>query len=150
MLLWLLMSGIFTTFVVGLGVGSVLLVLIVIGRMNAVDGDRLKFSFSPFRLAKYMAWLMLEIARSNWAVTKLILSRNMVTRQHLFSVPANQKTDMALVVFANSITLTPGTITVEAEPGQFLVHALDYSDAAHKGVIEIGDRVLATETGGGY
>lgn len=148
MALWLLMSGIYTAFMIGMGVGSVFLVLFVVSRMNTVDGDRPELGFSLARFAKYMAWLMAEIARSNWAVTKIILSPNMQTRQHLFTVPAIQKSDMAQVMFANSITLTPGTITVETEPGRFLVHALLFDDAARQGVTDMGQRVSDTEIGG--
>ena len=146
--LWLLLSGIYTPMITGLGAASVLLVLFVIGRMNAQDGDRIEMKLALFPFVKYMMWLMLEIARANWAVTKTILSRNMNIRQHLFTVPYTQKTDLAQVVFANSITLTPGTITVETEEGCFLVHAVSYSPDDLADIADMDARITACETEG--
>ena len=146
--LWLLLSGIYTTMIMGLGFASVLLVVFIIRRMDAQDNDRVELHLSPFRFAKYLAWLMVEIARANWAVTKTILSRNMNIRQHLFAVPATQKTDLAQVIFANSITLTPGTITVETEGDHFLVHAVCYSPDDPAAIADMDARVTACETKG--
>jgi len=145
--LWLLMSGIFTPMLIGLGLASALLALYVTRRMGAEDNDQFHLHLSPFRFAKYLVWIMLEIARANWAVTKAILSRNMGIRQHLFRVPVTQKTDLAKVIFANSITLTPGTITVESEGDYFLVHAVCYSESDPEAIADMDARVSACETG---
>lgn len=145
--LWLLLSGIYTTMITGLGFASSLLVLIIINRMDAQDSDSFEIQLSPFRFVKYMVWLMVEIARANWAVTKTILSRDMNIRQHLFTVPYTQKTDLAQVIFANSITLTPGTITVETEDGQFLVHAVSYSEDDPAAISDMDARITACEKG---
>jgi multicomponent Na+:H+ antiporter subunit E len=143
--LWLLMSGIFKPLVIGFGVGSVIVAIFVIRRMDAQDGDRVELRLSPLQTAKYLMWLMREIAKANWAVTKIILSRDMAIRQHLFTVPYTQKTDLAQVMFANSITLTPGTITVETEAGNFLVHAVAYSADDPAALADMDRRVSATE-----
>ncbi len=144
--LWLLMSGIFDPFIVGLGAGSVLLTLFVTNRMDAQDGDRVDLLLAPVKYIKYLAWLMLEIARANWAVTKIILARDMPIRQHLFKTPYTQKTDVGQVIFANSITLTPGTITVETEDGHFLVHAVSYSEDDPDALADMDARITACET----
>ncbi len=146
--LWLLMSGIYKPLLIGLGVASVLLVWVVTKRMDAQDDDRIEIQLSPVQFVKYLIWLMMEIARANWAVTKIVLSRKMPIRQHLFAVPYTQKTDMGQVIFANSITLTPGTITVETEGGQFLVHALAYSSEVPASLADMCARVTETETSG--
>lgn len=143
--LWLLMSGLFTPLLVSLGGGSVLVVIIVSKRMNAVDNDRINLALSPLRFAGYLVWLMVEIAKANWAVTKIILSRKMTIRQHMFAVPYSQKTDLGQVIFANSITLTPGTITVEIEAGNYLVHAVDYSDDDPAALADMDARVTGAE-----
>ncbi len=145
--LWLLLSGIYTTMIIGLGFASSLLVLLIVKRMDTRDGDSVEIRLSIFGFAKYLGWLMVEIARANWAVTKTILSRNMNIRQHLFTVPYTQKTDLAQVVFANSITLTPGTITVETEDGHFLVHAVSYSDDDPAAIADMDARITACEVG---
>ena len=143
--LWLLMSGIFKPLIIGFGVASVVLVAIVTRRMDAVDGDKLELRLKPVEFIKYFFWLLVEIAKANWAVTRVILSGEMKTRQHLFQVPYSQKTDLGQVVFANSITLTPGTISVEAEPGHFLVHAVCYDESDMDALADMNARVAATE-----
>jgi len=143
--LWLMMSGVYKPLVVGLGVASVLLVVFVVRRMDAVDEDRLELRLKPLKSIGYFGWLLVEIAKSNLAVTRLVLARDMPLRQHLFRIPYTQKSDLGQVIFANSITLTPGTISVEVEDGEFLVHALDYSDDDMGALAEMDARVSATE-----
>lgn len=145
MVLWLLMSGIYEAKIIGFGVVSVLLVMFIVRRMDVIDGDRLDVRLKPVAFLLYVLWLLVEIAKANWAVTKLILSPNMVLRQHLFPVNYSQKTDLGQVIFANSITLTPGTISVECEKGHFLVHAVDYSADDNLALADMDARVRAVE-----
>ena len=145
--LWLLMSGVYQPLTIGLGAASSILAIYVGKRMNAIDRHRLEIHVNFFKMLSYFGWLMVEIAKSNWAVTKLILSPKMKLRQNMFEVPYVQKSDLGQTIFANSITLTPGTITVEVEPGYFLVHAVDYSEDDHEALADMGRRVAATETG---
>ena len=144
--LWLLMSGIYKPLVIFFGVASVLLAVFVVRRMDSVDGDHLEVRLKPIAFLGYIGWLLVEIAKSNWAVTRMILSRSMPMRQHLFRAPYSQSSELGQVVFANSITLTPGTISVEVEEGEFLVHALDYADDTLDGLAEMDARVSRTET----
>ncbi len=146
--LWLLMSGLFKPLIIGFGVFSAFVSILAVRRAEALDGYRLTIPLAPIRFARYFLWLMAEIARANWAVTKIILSPKMPIRQHLFSVPFSQKSDMGQVIFANSITLTPGTITVETEPDTFLVHALAYSDDDPEALADMDARVSRAETAG--
>lgn len=146
--LWVLMSGIFSPLLLSFGLASVAVVLLVAHRMDSVDGDRVDIRLRPFQFLKYILWLLVEIARANWAVTRVILARNMPIRQNLFEVPNSQKTDLGQVIFANSITLTPGTITVETEPGRFLVHAVAYSPDDDAALADMDRRVSRTEARG--
>jgi multicomponent Na+:H+ antiporter subunit E len=141
------MSGLFKPLIVILGGLSVLLVVFVLHRMDSVDEDRVALPLGPIASLGYLFWLLVEIARANWAVTKIVLSPNMAITQHLFSVPYTQKSDVAQVIFANSITLTPGTLTVETDLGYFLVHALDYGPGTMDELADMDARVTATETG---
>lgn len=143
--LWLLMSGIYEPMVIGFGVVSVLLVMIIINRMDAVDGDQIDLRLKPVAFIGYILWLLVEIAKANWAVTKIILSPKMPIRQHMFTVRYTQKTDLGQVVFANSITLTPGTISVETEPGNFLVHAVAYTADDNLALADMDHRVSSIE-----
>ena len=146
--LWLLMSGIYQTLTIGFGVASVVLVMFVLKRMNATDDDQVELRLKPIAFCGYLLWLLVEIAKANWAVTKIILSPSMPIRQHLFEAKYTQKTDFGQMVFANSITLTPGTISVETEPGYFLVHALAYCDEDDEALAEMDRRVSSTESAG--
>lgn len=143
--MWLLLSGIYTPLVIGFGVASVLVVVFVLKRMDAIDDDHLELRLKSVPLIKYIAWLFVEIAKANWAVTKIILSSKMPIRQHIFSVGHTQRSDIGQVIYANSITLTPGTITVETETGRFLVHAVAYEDSDIAALAEMDRRVSAVE-----
>jgi multicomponent Na+:H+ antiporter subunit E len=148
MALWLLLSGIYKPLVIGFGALSVLLVTYVTMRMDEVDDDRVDIRLDPIATIKYVLWLLVEIAKANWAVTRIILSPGMPLRQHLLAVPYTQKTDLGQVIFANSITLTPGTISVETETGHFLVHAVSYSADDDAALADMDRRVTATERTG--
>ncbi len=144
--LWLLLSGIYKPLILSFGAGSVLVVVLILARMDRIDGYVPEWHMKPLAFLGYFAWLMKEIAKANWAVTKVILSPAMNLRQHLFAVPVSCKSDVAQVTFANSITLTPGTITIETEPGRFLVHALSYGEGTPGELAQMDARIAATET----
>ena len=76
---------------------------------------------------KYVFLLVKEIIKANMAVIKMILSRREVTEPTLVKVHTDLKSETAKVMLANSITLTPGTITVSMEGDTLLVHCLDKS-----------------------
>lgn len=116
--------------------------------MDKVDGDHVQIRLNPLRFLGYIIWLFGEIAKSNWAVTRVILSPVMPIRQKMLVVPQSQKTDLAQVIFANSITLTPGTITVETEENGLLVHALSYCPEDDASLADMDRRVSAVETEG--
>ena len=142
---WLSWSGIYKPLLVSFGAGSVLLVLLITHRMNRIDGDRLDISLNPIRFIGYFLWLFKEIAVSNMNVTRVILAGTMPIKQNLFRIPHTQKSDLGQVIFANSITLTPGTVTVETEENEFLVHALSYSEDDLHSLADMDRRVSATE-----
>ena len=147
--LWLLMSGIYKPLVIGFGLLSVATVLFVTRRMDRADRDRLAFAIRPVELVRYLVWLLVEIARANWAVTRLILSRTMPLRQVIFDVQSSQSTDIGRTLFANSITLTPGTISVETveENNVIQVHAVAYEENDPAALADMDRRVTAVETG---
>ena len=149
--LWLLMSGVYKTLVIILGALSVALVLYVVRRMDEADQDRLAFAVRPIKLLWYLGWLLIEIAKANWSVAKLILIPRMGLRQVIFDVPSTQTTDVGRTTFANSITLTPGTISVETveETGVTQVHAVAYDEDVPDALADMDRRVTAVESGKG-
>ena len=73
-------------------------------------------------LPRYFLWLFKEILMSNYATAKVILSDR--ADPEIFETPASQTSEAGIATYANSITLTPGTVTVDIGKGHFLVHAL--------------------------
>ena len=127
---WLLWSGYFhEPLLLSFGVGSCALVVWLVARMDRVDGTPTQWGLLP-RLLLYTPWLLLEVIKSNLHVVRLILSPGLPIRPQLVSGPASQTTDLGQVIYANSITLTPGTITLDLRDGHVLVHAISDTTAA--------------------
>ena len=145
--LWLMLSGIYKPMLIGFGIVSVALVMVIVRRMDQVDGDHVRISIKPIQFFFYVLWLFKEIAKSNWRVTKIVLARTMPIRQNLFEVPYSQTSDLGQVIFANSITLTPGTLTIETETGDFLIHALSYDPTDMDALADMDRRVTGIENG---
>ena len=120
---WLLLSGFFSPFFLGLAAVCCALVMIIAARMDKVDGDPLTWSLNA-RFLTYIPWLAWQILRANIDVMRLVLSRDLAIDPQLEWVPAGQKSDLGTAVYANSNTLTPGTISTSVEDGRILVHAL--------------------------
>lgn len=127
---WLLLSGMFTPFLLAAGAGSVLGVYLLARRMDVVDREGFPIHLGWRALISYWPWLVKEIVKSAWDVSRRIIDPRMPISPTMVEFVPTQKTDLGLVIHANSITLTPGTIAVEVEPGRFLVHALTREGAA--------------------
>lgn len=120
---WLALSGHYTPFLLAMGVLSCALCVFVTMRMGLIDAETVPTQLR-LTLFLYWGWLVVEIIKSNWAMTRIILSRKLDLGQQFVLVPTSQTTDMGRVIFANSITLTPGTVTVETAAHALLVHAV--------------------------
>lgn len=77
------------------------------------------------RFAKYVCYLVVEIIKANLAVAGLILKFDHEPEPVLVRFHTKLKTQTGQTILANSITLTPGTITANLEDGEYLVHSLD-------------------------
>ena len=144
--LWLLMSGIYQGFIVMLGFIAAAIAVFVVRRMDDVaDTGRLEIRLKILNTIGYFFWLLVEIAKSNWLVTKTILGLNPSIKQHFFKVPCTQETEVGKTTFANSITLTPGTISVEHEGEEIWVHALSYSEEDLDALADMNSRVSNIE-----
>ena len=124
---WLLMSGYYTPLILSLGVISCILCVYLTIKGKFLDNETLPIYFFP-RLIQYTLWLIKEILKSNIATAKVIIMKS--EEPELFSVKATQKTNEGKVTYANSITLTPGTVTTQIKNDIFEVHALtkDFGD----------------------
>lgn len=145
---WLLLSGYFTAFLMSAGALCALAVVIFGRRMDLVDHEGHPIHLAPRAILGYWPWLIKEIFKSGWEVSIIILSPRLPISPTLLRVSATQKTDVGRTVFANSITLTPGTISVEVDHDSILVHALTRAGASSLAQGDMDRRVTAFEQAG--
>ena len=143
---WLLLSGFFEPLLLAFGVASCLTVVWIAQRMDLVDREGHPIHLGV-RMVGYWLWLAVEIVKANIDVAKCIVDPKLPIRPNLFWTKASQHSELGQVIYANSITLTPGTIAMRVTGGKILVHALTAESAAG---VETGDmdrRVSALEGG---
>ncbi|MFN0186553.1 MAG: Na+/H+ antiporter subunit E [Aquabacterium sp.] len=143
-LFWLLLSGFFTPFLVSAGAGCAVAVVWFARRMDVVDHEGHPIRIGP-RALVYWVWLVKEIIKSGWDVSQIILHPRLPISPTLIRFKPTQATDVGLVIHAQSITLTPGTITIEAGAQSFFVHGLTRQGAAGVVDSEMDRRVTACE-----
>jgi len=141
---WLLLSGFFTPFLMTAGVGCAIVVVLFARRMRMLDDETLPMRFWR-AVFVYWPWLVKEIVKSGWTVTRIVLDPRLPISPTLIRFTPSQRTAVGLVTHANSITLTPGTITVEADEREFLVHALTRDGAEGCVDSDMDRRVRALE-----
>jgi multicomponent Na+:H+ antiporter subunit E len=124
---WLALSGHYTPLLLGFGVLSCTLVVYLSMRMDVVDSEGVPFHITG-RVLIYFPWLMKEIVVANLVVAKVILDPKLPISPRMVVYYGSQKTDLGRVLYANSITLTPGTITTGVEGQEFQIHALTAAD----------------------
>ncbi|MBN2800421.1 MAG: Na+/H+ antiporter subunit E [Deltaproteobacteria bacterium] len=120
---WLIWSGHYVFLINTYGVLSVIAVVALGVRLGVVDEEGQPFRLLP-RMLLYLPWITWEIVKANWDVAKAIVSPGMPIHQRLVRVKASQKTDLGQVLYANSITITPGTVSLDVRDNTILVHAL--------------------------
>lgn len=121
---WLLLSGFFKPLLLGLGLVSVVLVVFILHRMNRFDGLNLRPP-SSFPFFYYLSWLMWQVVLSSLEVTKLVWSNNKKLSPAIGKLPVSNTSVKAQALYANSITLTPGTLSIDVDDEHVTVHALD-------------------------
>ena len=143
---WLLMSGHYNGLLISLGVISVTFCVWLSYAINATDEEGLPTHIFA-HLPAFIIWLFVEIIKSNYATAKLILNDR--SDPEIFNVTATQNTAAGIATYANSITLTPGTVTMdineEAVKDQILVHALHADFGADVRSNDMDRRVKALE-----
>ena len=146
--LWLLLSGYFDhTLLLFFGAVSVALSVWLALRANVLDEEGVPGGLMP-RIFGYWLWLAVEIGKANIMVARQALALDPKFSPTLFRVPIAPKTNAGIATFANSITLTPGTVSVNLEADHILVHALTADLADVEGIAEMGRRVAAAESRG--
>jgi multicomponent Na+:H+ antiporter subunit E len=145
--LWLILSGHYTALLLGFGALSVGLSVWIAMRAQAVDPD---VHPGQFRLAPslaYAAWLVREVVLSAVDVSRRILSSDLHLEPTVVRLPLSQRTDAGRAIYANSITLTPGTVSIDLSADEVVVHALTREGAEALSAGEMDRRVAALERG---
>ena len=126
LIVWVLLSSHWhDPLLLGCGVASCVLVTWLALRLEVLDAEG--FPIGPaLRLVPYLPWLAWQIVLANLDVARRVWKPRLDISPRFVTVPCRMKTAVGIVTYANSITLTPGTVTVlvDVEDGTFLVHCL--------------------------
>ena len=126
---WLLLSGHLEPLLLGLGAASCIAVVLIARRMDVIDreGHPIHLGWkAPF----YWLWLAWEVIKANLDVARRIVAPSLPISPTVIRVKTSQKTELGRVIYANSITLTPGTISLAVRRDEIEVHALSREAAA--------------------
>lgn len=140
MMAWLLWSGFFKTLLLMLGAFSVALVIFLSYRLRLFDTDVFALRFS-IRLFRYWAWLFKEVVRSSLEVSRLVLNPSAPISPAVVSFETVCKHPVDIVILGNSITLTPGTLTLNIEGNRITAHCLTQQGARDLQSGEMDQRV---------
>ncbi len=122
--LWLLLSGHYDLFHIGIGILCCSLVSLFSTDLLFSSAKITTHHISIGRFILYIPWLIYQIILANILVAKLVLSPKLKIEPQVFSFKTKLKSDLAQTTYGNSITLTPGTITIDIIDDEFYVHAL--------------------------
>ena len=149
---WTLWSGLpwpwgehFEPLLLVMGMLSTALVIFIAWRMDIIDSEGAPLQLTTFRTAAYIPWLAWEIVKANIDVARRILGPRLSISPNMIVVPANQSSEIGRVVYANSITLTPGTVSVAVDETTIAVHALTREAAEGVETGEMDRRVTHLE-----
>ena len=127
-IVWIIFNGRVTLEIILFGIAISGLIFAFVCRFMDYSMEKERKFYKKFLLfCKYAVLLVKEIIKANLVVCHLILTRREVVEPVIVKVHTDLKTETAKVILANSITLTPGTITVSMSGQELLVHCLDKS-----------------------
>lgn len=126
---WIVNSGYFKPLLLSLGAASVLAVVYFVQKLEKLDGESYPLFMPLLRLPAYLLWMLWQIILTNLDVVKYIIKGKSAISPVLFEIRADQKTETGKALYANSITLTPGTVTMNIKGNIFVVHALTQAAA---------------------
>lgn len=122
-ILWLLLSGQYSMLLISLGLVSSVLTVVLALRMDVIDHESHPLHLRR-QLPRYWVFLSREVILANLDVVRRILTPGKSFSPQLRQLPLPQKTALGQVIYANSITLTPGTVTVQLGTDSIRIHAL--------------------------
>ena len=135
MLFWMLLSGHGEPLILAFGMLSSLLVTLLIARMDSRDGE--PATFRPgIRVMHYFGWLFWQVVRSNIDVARRIWNPSLPIRPSWQRLDTEVTTPLEKTLYANSITLTPGTLSVELDGEWLYVHCVTVGALDTEGATE--------------
>jgi len=145
---WLILSGHYGLWLVSSGVVMAISVALIARHMGFADQESHPIGLVPRGLI-YWPWLLVEMIKSAWDVARIVLDPKLPISPTLVRVKATQKTAVGLTTYANSITLTPGTISVEVSSRDktILVHGVTRQTAVSLADGNMDRRVTVFESG---
>lgn len=120
--LWVLLSGHISVLLLGLGVLSCLFSYFFYSRVKK-NSNHVKLKLNPFKQVPYVLWLIVQILKANFEVIIAILNPKKLSPE-IFKVQTGDLDETAQVIYANSITLTPGTVSTKVDLQEIQVHGL--------------------------
>lgn len=147
-LFWIILSQRFTLEIAVIGAGAAGLILLY--SRSLLFATKETTLYSPVKILLFMKFIfimLIEILKSNWQVAKIVLSPSLPISPSFVKVQITFKKDFDKVIFGNSVTLTPGTLTVDIDEEGFLVHALtkEAAEGLKDNIIEKSIRELEDE-----
>jgi multicomponent Na+:H+ antiporter subunit E len=143
---WLLWSGLFKPLLLALGLFSCVLCFLIVRRMGYFDNQMFALRFS-LRLFAYWAWLGREIFRSSMQVARVVLDPALPISPRTIEIKSTSEHPFDQVTLANSITLTPGTLSLDLHEGVIKVHTLTEAGARDLASGEMERRVNGLRNG---
>jgi len=141
---WLLLSGHTNPLLLTLGLISVVAVIACTARLGVLDDEGMPVQLLP-GLIRYVPWLAGQVIRSNLDVARRIINPKLPISPSVIHVDAKRHTEVGRVTYANSITLTPGTISLDVSEETIEVHALTENAADDLASGEMARRVQKAE-----
>jgi multicomponent Na+:H+ antiporter subunit E len=120
---WLILSGHYTPLLLTFGLASVGLVTWLVWRMDVADHEAVPVHLTR-HVVTFWPWLLAEIVKSNIDVVRRILDPRLPIERMVIRVPTGGMEPLPATVYANAITLTPGTVTLDVGDNEIVVHAL--------------------------
>ena len=142
--IWLLLSWHFDALLIAFGLATCTLAVWVGVRMGTVDRESVPIHLVGGALL-YAPWLVWEIFKSNVRVARIILAARLRVDPSIVHFRASQRTDLGRFIYANSITLTPGTVTTGIVGDDFEVHAIVQSEIDGSEENDMNRRVTTLE-----
>ena len=142
--LWLLLSGHYGILLLSLGALSSVFVAWVSEKLGLLSNDYTTLKLN-LRLPKFLPWFFFEVLKSNIDVSKRILHPKLPIEPNIISLDASQHGDVATALYANCITLTPGTYSLDLDSNSIEVHSLTKALAESLQTGEMGKHIAALE-----